>query len=219
VNTDDTVRRADPGTYRRLQLPVISSVSLPAPNPSTSTFVEALDRRKSGDYFTPPSLGDLSNFLNDVYRIRATNQSDANRQKRCVPSMGALHPAHLLLCLHEHDWYVYAPEKHSLDRLPIVQESSKTLHQLVEEHSPEHGGVIVCLLSDCDLASNYYDNYLPLLFRDAGVLLGHAALVAAAHDFSFRILGRTGTYVAESLVVGIPFKPLATGLALLGAQI
>jgi hypothetical protein len=73
-------------------------------------------------------------------------------------------------------------------------------------------------VSDCDLAANYYENYLPLLFRDAGVLLGHAALVASAHGLPFRILGRTGTVTAESLVREVSFRPLATGLAVLGSK-
>lgn len=83
---------------------------------------------------------------------------------------------------------------------------------------PGHGGVAVCLLSDCDLADAYYENYKPLLLRDAGVLLGHAALVASAHNLAFRILGRTGTTAAEKLIRNLPFRPMATGLALVGSK-
>ena len=83
---------------------------------------------------------------------------------------------------------------------------------------PGHGGIVVCLLSDCDLADAYYENYGPLLLRDAGVLLGHAALVASAHNLAFRILGRTGTSTAETLIPNLQFRPMATGLALVGLK-
>lgn len=96
--------------------------------------------------------------------------------------------------------------------------NSNKLLELVDEHLPGQQAAVICLLSDCDLAANYYQNYVPLLFRDAGVLLGHAALVAAAHRLPFRILDRTGTTIAESLVTGLSFRPLATGLAVLGSK-
>jgi hypothetical protein len=59
-------------------------------------------------------------------------------------------------------------------------------------------------------------NPLSLLLRDAGVLLGHAALVAASLGLGFRILGSTGTPFVECLVSGLPFRPVATGLAWVG---
>lgn len=218
MNTEDAVRLNNAGTYTRLQLPIISSTILPLPSPATGTFTDALARRVSADEFLLPSNQELSDFLNDVFRIRSVNQNDGNRQKRYVASMGALHPAHLLFYLRPKGWYVYLPETHALGELPVFHESSNRIIQLVEEHMPGHGAAVICLLSDCDLVSHYYRNFMPLLFRDAGVLLGHAALVAAAHGLGFRILGRTGTAAAESLVVGLPFRPLATGLALLGAN-
>ena len=54
------------------------------------------------------------------------------------------------------------------------------------------------------------------MLRDGGVLFGHAALVAAALGLGFRILGSTGTPLLERLVRGLPFRPVATGLAWVG---
>jgi hypothetical protein len=219
VNIEDAVRRGEPGKYQRLSLPILSSVGLPVARPATCSFATALSRRVSADFFAPPTNEELSDFLSDVFGIRFVDQSDRNRQKRCVASMGALHPAHCLLYLRHTGWHVYIPENHSLGQFPADEGSSSRLLALVDEHLPGQQADVMCLLSDCDLAANYYENYVPLLFRDAGVLMGHAALVAAAHGLSFRILGRTGTAVAESLVKGLGFRPLATGLALLGSKI
>lgn len=218
MNIEDAIRRVQPGPYQRLKLPIISSIALPAPNPATCSFAAAHSGRVSGDVFGSPTNDELSDFLKDVFSIRSVDRNDRNRQKRCVASMGALHPAHLLLYHRVIGWCAYAPEEHSLGRLPVNEANSKHLLQLADEHLPGHEAAVICLLSDCDLASNYYENYVPLLFRDAGVLLGHAALVAAAHGLAFRILGRTGTITAESLVEGVRFRPLATGLALLGSK-
>ena len=218
MNTEDAIRRGQPGSYQRVQLPICSSVALPTPSSAECTFHAALDSRVSGERFGQPTNEELSNFLGNVCGIRYIDRDDRNRQKRCVASIGALHPAHLLLYLRSMGWCVYEPTGHSLGLLPVREESSKQLLQLVDEHVPAHEGVVICLLSDYDLANNYYENCMPLLFRDAGRLMGHAALVAPAYGLSFRILGRTGTATTESLVVGIRFTAIATGLALLGSK-
>jgi len=218
VNTEDAIRRGEPGKYRRLSLPILSSTSLPAAHPATCTFAAALNRRVSGDVFSSPTNQELSDFLHDLFGIRFIDGNDRNRQKRSVASMGALHPAHCLLYRRDNGWRVYVPEEHSLGLLAVNEANSNQLLDLVDEHLPGQQAAVICLLSDCDLAANYYENYVPLLFRDAGVLLGHAALVAAAHRLPFRILGRTGTTIAESLVTGLSFRPLATGLAVLGSK-
>ena len=75
---------------------------------------------------------------------------------------------------------------------------------------------LVALIGDFDLAAHYYLNPLSLMLRDSGVLFGHAALVAAALGLGFRILGSTGSPLVERLVMDLPFRPVATGLAWIG---
>jgi hypothetical protein len=219
VNTEDSIRRREPGKYERQSLPILSSTPLPAPHTAKCAFAAALEKRVSGDSFGSPTNEELSDFLNDVSGIRFVDRDDHNRQKRCVASMGALHPAHFLVYRPTTGWQVYVPEEHSLGHLAVNEANSRRLLDLVDEHLPGHQAAVICLLSDCDLAGNYYENYAPLLFRDAGVLMGHASLVASAHGLPFRILGRTGTDIAESLVRGVSFRLLATGLALLGSTV
>lgn len=218
MNTEDAIRRPQPGKYERQSLPILSLTPLPAPHAANCAFATALEERVSGDSFGLPTNEELSDFLNDVSGIRFVDRDDHNRQKRCVASMGALHPAHFLVYRPTAGWQVYIPEEHSLGQLSVNKVNSERLLNLVEEHLPDQQAAVVCLLSDCDLVANYYENYAPLLFRDAGVLMGHAALVASAHGLPFRILGRTGTDIAESLVRGVSFRLLATGLALLGSK-
>lgn len=213
------MRREVPQPYKRRSIPFASLITLPPPTPSCASFAEALARRESGEIFTPPTIVELSNFLNDVGRIRAIDLNDANRQKRKVASMGALHPTHILVDVPNNGWHVYVPDTHALGALQVQADSSAAIIRMGQEHVPGHHGSLLCLLSDCDLVSAYYVNYSSLLLRDAGVLLGHASLVAAAHKLTFRILGRTGTAAVESLVPGLPFNPMATGLALIGAQV
>ena len=92
MNTEDAIRRGEPGKYRRLSLPILSSTPLPAAHPATCTFAAALNRRVSGDVFSSPTNQELSDFLNDVFGIRFIDGNDRNRQKRSVASMGAFIP-------------------------------------------------------------------------------------------------------------------------------
>jgi hypothetical protein len=218
VNIEDVIRRRESGPYKRKPIPVRCTLPLPAPVEALCSFDDVLEYRRSADTFRPPSLTELSVFLYGLAAIRSVDRKDPNRQKRPVASMGALHPAHIILHVPSAGWVVYLPDQHCLGELCVCEQSSQQLLQLAEEHMPGHDGTIICLISDCDLAANYYEHYEPLLYRDAGVLLGHAALVAAAYRLAFRILGRTGTQAAETLVNEIPFTPLATGLALVGSR-
>lgn len=212
----DAIRLEKPGCYRRRPLPYKAIVDLPQPCDSQLGFSEVLKRRRSADSFPPLSDADLSNFLHDVASLQQLDLSDSNRQRRYVASMGALHPAHLLIYRPEKGWFTYLPENHTLGVLTVNPHSAAAVQNIVQEHHLSETATLLCLLSDCELAGNYYEHYVPLLFKDAGVLLGHASLVAAAHNLAFRILGRNGFGSLDVLVPDLPFKLLASGLALLG---
>jgi hypothetical protein len=197
-------------------VPCQGIVNLPQPTDSVCTFTDVLKRRRSADSFPPLSDAGLSTFLHDVASLQQLDLLDGNRQRRFVPSMGALHPAHLLIYRPQKGWFVYLPEPHALGVLTVERDSAAALRDIVREHHPSETATVLCLLSDCTLAGNYYEHYISLLLKDAGVLLGHASLVAAAHNLAFRILGRNGTHAVNGLVPGLPFKVLASGLALLG---
>ena len=212
----DVVRLDRPGGYRRHPMPHSEANVLPHPTDSPLSFSEALARRRSADVFHAIRDEELSNFLHGVASVLGFNRSDGNLQRRFVASMGALHPAHLVLYRPGRGWFAYLADRHALGAIPVNSKSADVLLTIVREHHFSQAATIICLLSDCDLAANYYQNYLPLLLRDAGVLLGHASLVAAAYNLSFRILGRTGVRSSQTLVPNLPFKVIASGLALIG---
>lgn len=212
----ETIRLEKPGCYRRRPVPCQGIVDLPQPSVSPFLFSDVLNRRRSADSFLPLSEEGLSNFLHDVASLRQLDLADANRQRRYVASMGALHPTHLLLYRPRKGWFAYLPERHALGVLAVNQDSATAVRDIVREHHPSETATVLCLLSDCELAGNYYEHYVSLLLKDAGVLLGHASLVAAAHNLAFRILGRNGIKAVNALIPGLPFNSLASGLALLG---
>jgi hypothetical protein len=205
-----------PDSYKRKAVPYQQALALPAPRPSRLSFWEALKRRRSADSFLPLSNQELSNFLYDVASRQQLNSFDHNRERRYVPSMGALHPAHLVLFRPQEGWFVYLADRHSLGVLGVNEDVATLVRNMVREHFQTETATLLYLLSDCELAANYYLHYVSLLFKDAGVLLGHASLVAAAHDLAFRILGRNGSDVGGTLIPGLPFRSLPCGLALLG---
>jgi hypothetical protein len=115
----DVIRLEKPGLYRRKELPTQRISNLPRASGSCLSFSEVLRRRRSADSFLPLTDAGLSNFLYDVASLQQLDVSDGNRQKRFVPSMGALHPAHLLIHRPEKGWFAYLPEIHALGLLAV----------------------------------------------------------------------------------------------------
>lgn len=214
----DARRRAYPGHYRRSPIPFSGRTALPPPIQSEKPFSEVLSTRRSGEYFRSLSDQQLANFLAATAGIRQLNSKDPNCQRRYVASMGALHPAHIILYRPKSGWFVYVAEENLLGKLSPDESAARELLDIAAEVDPQLSSTLVVLLSDLNLAENYYEHCVPLLLRDAGVLLGHASLVAGAYQLNFRILGRTGVGAAERLVPQIPFSALATGLAVLGGS-
>ena len=205
-----------PGPYRRARLPRLRETYLPQPRPISGSFATALTLRRSAEVFNPISIEDLASWLHYTASVRAINSEDRNRQRRFVGSFGALHPAHIVLGNPDGSWCAYLPENHVLVELPADLSAGQMLRTKATELFPAEKATLIALVSDADLAANYYQHPLSLILRDAGVLLGHAALVASSLGLGFRILGSTGTPFVEYLVPNLPFKPVAAGLAWIG---
>ena len=213
---DEPIRLEAPGPYTRSQLPMLRETPLPPTLQLRSSFITALAQRRSAEVFTPISADELATWLHYTTSVQAINAEDPSRQRRYVASFGALHPAHILLGSPNGSWNAYVPGRHALGELPIDLVSAAALRAKAQQHFQTEDATLVALLSDSDLGAHYYLNPLSLMLRDGGVLLGHAALVAAALGLGFRILGSTGTPFLEHLVRDLPFKPVATGLAWVG---
>jgi hypothetical protein len=213
---DEPVRIETPGPYIRSQLPVLCESLLPPPLELRGSFIAALSRRRSAEVFTPISSDSLATWLHYTTSVQAVNAADANRQRQYVASFGALHSTHILLGSPNGSWNVYVPERHALGDLQIDPLVAAELRAKAQQYFHAPDATLVALMSDSDLAAHYYLNPSSLMLRDAGVLFGHAALVAAALGLGFRILGGTGTPFVERLVQELAFKPAATGLAWIG---
>lgn len=214
--SEDPVRLDKARPYKRAALPIVREVPLPSTLQVTCSFELALRRRRSAELFGPVTAREIGTWLRFTAGLQATNLDDSNRQRRFVGSFGALHPAHIFIGTPTNVWSVYLPGRHALGVLEIDQRAASLVRNNAEECHPGRGAALIALLADLDLAESYYDNPLPLLLRDGGVLLGHASLVAAAIDLTFRILGTVGGKLVNSLVPGIAFRSVGTGLAWLG---
>ena len=214
--SEDPIRLKDVRPYKRLTLPILRAVPLPPQLPITCPFDLALDRRRSADLFGPISPVELGTLLKFTAGLQATNLTDSNRQRRFVGSFGALHPAHILIGTRSNGWGVYMPDSHALGVLQVDICASRLLRQEAEACHTGRGAVLLALLADLDLTESYYRNPHQLMLRDGGVLLGHASLVAAAIDLSFRILGTVGGTNVSTLIPGLEFKSSGTGLAWVG---
>jgi len=217
VNTDQVPsKRSLIGPYRRLSVPVTSMINLPAPGKITGSLAAALDCRQSASQFELIDHQRLSTWLYYSAARKELHFDDANLEKRYVGSFGALHPAHILLKMPGQSWCVYLPYGNQLGVLPVDAAVANELCNLVTSIFNSTDATVVALLSDVDLAENYYSAPTELLLRDGGVLLGHGAIVASGLGLNYRILGGTGAPWLEKLIIDLPFKPMATGLALLG---
>jgi hypothetical protein len=176
----EPVRIETPGPYMRSQLSVLCESLLPPPLEIPGSFMAALSRRRSAEVVTPISADSLATWLHSTSSIHAINTEDANRQRRYVASFGALHSTHVLLGDPSGSWNVYIPERRALGDLQIdtVVAAELRTKALQYFHAPD--ATLVALIGNSDLAAHYYLDPLSLKLRDAGVLFGHAALVAAA---------------------------------------
>ena len=213
---DEPIRREAPDAYERSELQSLRETPLPPPSALRGSFLAALSERRSAEVFTPLAVRELATWLHYTASIQAVNAQDANRQQRFVASFGALHPTHIVLGQPDDNWTAYVPTRHVLGDLEVDAITATMLRAKARQYFPAENATLIVLISDVDLANHYYLNPRSLMLREAGVLLGHAALVAAALGLGFRILGGTGTPLVERLIPELPFTPAATGLAWIG---
>lgn len=215
--TDEEPIRLDGSVWsKRIPLPVTRKTALPKPAPIRTSFLLALAERRSAEHFMPIPVSDLATWLYYCASVQSIHSDDPNRQRRFVGSMGALHPAHIILGSPNGQWSAYLSEEHALGDLMVDAEAASQLRARAIQLFGSCEATLVALISDRDLVGSYYANASALILRDASVLLGHAALVAAALGLAFRILGSTGTSSLENVVSNLPFRPMASGLAWIG---
>lgn len=219
TSTDDEPIRLEGSSRKKRRMPpFVKKLPLAKPSPISGSFVLALAHRRSADHFAPVAFDDLGTWLYYCASIQSVHVADPNRQRRFVGSFGALHPAYILLGSPDGRWCAYIPEEHALGELLVDADAVAQLRTRSMRLFSCPEATLVALISDADLVANYYANASGLILRDAGVLLGHAALVAAALGLAFRILGSRGAPSLERVVCDLPFRPIASGLAWIGGR-
>lgn len=219
ANTDREPTRLDPqAPAKRCPFPITRTIRFGEVPPITLPFGVVLRDRRSAEEFLAATVEDLATWLYYTAAVQSVQAGDSNRQRRFVGSFGALHPAHILLGMPDHTWFAYMPREHSVGELRVASEAATQLRRKAMQFYRAEDATIVALLCDADLVGTYYENASELVLRDAGVLLGHAALVASAVGLAFRILGTTGSVELERLVCDLPFRGASVGVALVGRR-
>jgi hypothetical protein len=213
---DEPIRRATPLKYERPRLPMIRTMELPAPKYLPGTLMSAVRGRRSGYEFVPPSLTELSTWLYFSAAVQSSNSEDRNRQLTYSASFGALHPEHIIIRQPTGEWFFYLANEHKFGAIQVANDASASAWSNVQQFYRAPRAALIALVSDRDLTEAYYQNSMSLILRNAGVLLGHGAIVAAGLGLPFRILGGTGAPWIYDIFKTWPFTPVACGLAFLG---
>lgn len=186
----------------------------------TVEFADVIAARRSRTDFGRLSQEALSKLLWLSCRVQQTGTRVLGfpLTRRPVSSAGAIHPIHLLIHHPEdHGLLRYVPESHAVVEVagntPDVDEIRHTINQIVFATN----ATILFFVAEPGKTAAKYENAFSLIWRDAGVLLGHLALVAQAVGLHFCAIGKTGDPWASSLdqegrLVGV-------GMALVGAPL
>jgi len=184
---------------------IVSAKQL-SPNPLRLqvNFFNVVERRRTRRIFRNVTERLLSSFLWwTAHTQKAERQYNGFIvEYRPTPSAGGRHPIDLLLIRKTHTgWqaWLYEPMTH---RLLLLRLPSRARHRLVQEANkliPIQRATIIWLVSQPARTTSKYLHGENLILRDAGVLIGHMALVAEALNLSYCPLGATGEPIISSL--------------------
>jgi hypothetical protein len=216
ASIEEPIRISSPKQHRCRWPRFTNLTKLPPPRGVDRSLLSILSTRRSATTFGPLSLEDLSSWLYFTASSQDRNREDENRKRGFAPSFGALQSTHFLVGTPANSWSLYLPAEHCLAHLDDVLAAGRNLRSLAMGLFEAPAACTLALVNDDDLVSDYYEHPESLQLREAGVLLGHGALVAEAWGLPFRILGALGSPWSNALLANVPVKLTATGIALLG---
>lgn len=216
----DPAPRSVPNPYTTIEWEIRERRSLAVSNgEALASMALAIDARHSERTFAPVPEVLLAALLWHTARTKESAPSPLGFQieHRPTPSAGAIHPVHLIIQLaDEGGWVRYNPQEHSLD---LLTKDANLLQPLVdhsEQVVPRGGGHLILFVAEPGRTAAKYENPESLIWRDAGILQGSLALVAAALGLNYCLLGITGNpWVAQLSDQG---KLQGVGVAILGTK-
>lgn len=213
--------RKQPNLYIPFDWPSGRILRLETPlNLPKDGFAEVVSLRRTYYKFGSLEFDRLSTLLWLSYRVQAWGHSSLGFPitQRPVPSAGAIHPIHILLNLSfDSTWWRYDAQDHSLvevfGKMNFLTDVRDELNAVV----PLEEATVLLFVAEPGKTFSKYEHACSLIWRDAGVLLGHLALTSAALKLNFCPLGLTGQKWVSKLdkqgnLVGV-------GMALLGIPI
>ena len=216
----DPAPRSVPELYNPIEWEIRESRSLPVPDiEALAPMATTLEARRSERTFAPVSEALIGALLWHAARTKESASSPLGFQieHRPTPSAGAIHPVHLVIQLtDEGSWARYNPQEHSLDLLAKGDSRLQPLVDYSEQMVPRGGGHLVLFVAEPGKTSAKYDNPESLIWRDAGILQGSLALVAAALGLNYCLLGIMGNPWAAQL--SRQGKLQGVGVAILGTK-
>jgi hypothetical protein len=113
-------------------------------------------------------------------------------------------------------WARYNSQEHGLDLLRDDEELLQPLLEHCEQVVPRGRGHLILFVAEPGKTAAKYENSESLVWRDAGILQGSLALVAAALGLNYCLLGITGNpWITQLSDQG---KLQGVGVAILGSK-
>lgn len=208
--------RSEPLRYTEHVWDSATVIQLPKPSIENPALA-ALDLRQSRRSFGALDNVSLASLMWHVAARKASADSTLGFpiEHRGVPSAGAIHPIHILVCdpatrVVER----YEGSTHALHALALP--APVALVAACEEVLPAQNGKLLFFAAEPGKTAAKYESPVSLVWRDAGVLQGGLALATEALGLNFCLLGITGDpWIAQLSEKG---KLRGVGVALVGSR-
>ena len=189
---------------------------LPIPEGIAKPFAAVVDSRRSTRRFSRLAGRQLSSLLWHSAGCRAQRGAV---EFRAAPSAGGIHPIHVLVHpLGSDELAHYDSQRHVLGWSNVEPGARDSTLRDVQEFMAPGQGMLLFFVAEPQLTGARYENHPSLVWRDAGILQGQFALVAAGLDLAFCLLGATGSRWLPSMLSDTDGKLIGVGTALVGAS-
>ncbi|TDT92029.1 nitroreductase family protein [Pseudodesulfovibrio indicus] len=222
-NLDSPRPRHSQRAFGKQKFNVVKKRYLPRPNVSCGeSFWSVVENRRTRREFESISIDFLASLLWYSAHPRKVRKDEQGfeTQFRPPPSAGGLHPIEILVVRPDDSgWlpYVYDPKAHCLCQIGVDDAKVSSFVYDVEDVIPIQNGTILWLAANFEKTRAKYHNADSLVWRDAGVLIGHMALVAEALSLSYCPLGITGEPMVSELLSSTGL--VGVGGAVIGEQV